>query len=74
MAGFSPQDIMYTPNCVSMDEINLAVKAGVRVNIDNISILEQFGHIYGNTVPIGIRINPHIMAGGHDKISTGHID
>jgi diaminopimelate decarboxylase len=74
LAGFSPKDIMYTPNCVSMEEINLAVKAGVRVNIDNISILEQFGHVYGDTVPVGIRINPHIMGGGHDKISTGHID
>ena len=74
MAGFKPQEIMYTPNCVSMDELQQAVKAGVKVNIDSISVLEQFGHIYGSTVPVFIRINPHIMAGGHDKISTGHID
>ncbi len=73
-AGFEPKDIIYTPNCVSMEEINLAVKEGVRINIDNISTLEQFGLAYGSTYPICIRINPHIMAGGHEKISTGHID
>lgn len=73
-AGYSPQDIIYTPNCVSLEEINQAVGKGVRINIDNISILEQFGHEHGNQVPVWIRINPHIMAGGHHKISTGHID
>lgn len=73
-AGFLPQEIMYTPNCVSMEEIDLAVKEGVQINIDNISILEQFGAKYGNTVPVCIRINPHVMAGGNLNISTGHID
>lgn len=73
-AGFEPQCIMYTPNCVNIDEINKAVGFGVQINIDNISILEQFGHLYGNTYPVCVRINPHIMAGGNKKISTGHID
>lgn len=73
-AGFEPSQIMYTPNCVSMEEIRLAVKAGVQINIDNISILEQFGHEYGSSVPVCIRINPHVMAGGNINISTGHID
>lgn len=74
MADFEPRDIIYTPNCVSMDEIKKAVELGVTINIDNISILEQFGHHYGNSVPVCIRVNPHIMAGGNKKISTGHID
>ena len=73
-AGFTPEEIIYTPNCVSMEEIDLAVKEGVMINIDNISILEQFGLKYGNTIPICIRINPHVMAGGNINISTGHID
>ena len=73
-AGFKPQDIMFTPNCVSIEEINEGVKLGVKINIDNISILEQFGNLYGNKIPVCVRINPHIMAGGNDKISTGHID
>lgn len=73
-AGFEPHEILYSPNCVSIEEIQMAVKEGVRINIDNISILEQFGNLYGNTVPVCIRINPHIMAGGNAKISVGHID
>jgi diaminopimelate decarboxylase len=73
-AGFKPQDIIYTPNCVSMEEIELAVKEGVQINIDNISILEQFGVKYGDKVPVCLRINPHVMAGGNINISTGHID
>lgn len=74
LAGFDPKDILYTPNCVSLEEIDIAVELGVRINIDNISILEQFGHKYGRSVPVCIRINPHIMAGANHKISTGHID
>lgn len=73
-AGFLPEEIIYTPNCVSMEEIDLAVKEGVQINIDNISILEQFGTKYGGSVPVCIRINPHVMAGGNINISTGHID
>lgn len=73
MAGFVPGDIIYTPNCVSLEEIAEAVELGVRINIDNLSILEQFGNHYPE-VPICVRINPHIQAGGNSKISTGHID
>jgi diaminopimelate decarboxylase len=73
-AGFDPQEILYTPNGVSMAEIEKAVGLGVHINIDNISVLEQFGHKYQNTVPVCIRINPHVMAGGNSHIQTGHID
>lgn len=72
-AGFAPQDIIYTPNGVSLEEIENVAKMGVKINIDNLSILEQFGHHYP-TIPVCVRINPHIMAGGNTKISVGHID
>lgn len=74
LAGYEPADILFTPNCVDFEEIKQAVELGVTINIDNISILEQFGHQYGSEVPLCFRINPHIMAGGHANISTGHID
>jgi diaminopimelate decarboxylase len=73
MAGFKPEDIIYTPNGVSLEEIEAAADLGVRINIDNLSILEQFGTKHPN-VPVCIRINPHVMAGGNSKISVGHID
>lgn len=72
-AGFLPENIIFTPNGVSLREIEDVAKLGVQINIDNISILEQFGHHYPN-IPVCIRINPHIMAGGNRKISVGHID
>ena len=73
-AGFEGHQIMFTPNCVDFEEIKEAVKLGVIINIDNISILEQFGHEYGSSIPCCLRLNPHIMAGGHSHISVGHID
>jgi len=72
-AGFNPQDIIFTPNGVSLEEIEQAKDLGVQINIDNLSILEQFGQKHPKT-PVCIRINPHIMAGGNSKISVGHID
>jgi diaminopimelate decarboxylase len=73
-AGFDPRNIIFTPNCVALDEIIEAKELGVHINIDNISILEQFGNKFGNSYPVCIRLNPHIMAGGNFKISTGHVD
>ena len=54
--------------------ISPAKELGVNINIDNISILEQFGNRFGISYPVCIRLNPHIMAGGNFKISTGHVD
>ena len=72
-AGFKPQAIIYTPNGVSLKEIEEVAKMGVQINIDNLSLLEQFGTRHPKT-PVCIRINPHVMAGGNSKISVGHID
>lgn len=72
-AGFEPQAIIYTPNGVSLKEIEAVAKMGVQINIDNLSLLEQFGTRHPKT-PVCIRINPHVMAGGNSNISVGHID
>lgn len=73
-AGVKPADICFTPNCVDFEEIRRAVDYGVTVNIDDLSLLERFGHFYGSSVGCGIRINPHIVAGGNPHIQVGHID
>jgi len=72
-AGFEPKDIIYTPNCVSVKELEEAIALGVRMNIDDIEALEYMG-MYHTNVPVCIRINPHLMAGGNENISVGHID
>jgi len=71
-AGFENEEIQYTPNGVDFTEIEEGVDLGLCINLDNLSILEKFGKKYGSTYPCGLRLNPHIMAGGNLKISTGH--
>ncbi len=72
-AGVKPSDIIFTPNGVSLEEIEKVSAMGVQINIDNLSILEQFGTKHPR-VPVCIRVNPHVMAGGNSNISVGHID
>ena len=72
-AGVPAQMIIFTPNGVSLEEIEEAATLGVQINIDNLSLLEQFGSKHPD-VPVCIRINPHVMAGGNANISVGHID
>ncbi|KQC33663.1 diaminopimelate decarboxylase [Nonlabens sp. YIK11] len=72
-AGVDPSKIIYTPNGVSLEEIEKVASMGVQINIDNLSILEQFGAKHPK-VPVCVRINPHVMAGGNANISVGHID
>ena len=72
-AGFAPHEIIFTPNGVSLEEIERVTQKGVQINIDSLSILEQFGTKHPQ-IPVCIRINPHVMAGGNRKISVGHID
>ena len=71
--GIDPKKIIFTPNGVSLIEIEAVAKLGVQINIDNLSILELFGQKHPE-IPVCVRINPHIMAGGNSKISVGHID
>ena len=58
---------------IPIDIIEEVAKLGVQINIDNLSILEQFGTKHPKT-PVCIRINPHVMTGGNTNISVGHID
>ena len=71
--GIDPKKIIFTPNGVCLKEIEEVAKLGVQINIDNLSILELFGQKHPE-IPVCVRINPHIMAGGNSKISVGHID
>jgi diaminopimelate decarboxylase len=71
-AGFEPQQIGYTPSGAAWTEIQEAVSLGVKVSLDSIPLMLKFSETYGNTYPVGLRLNPHIMAGGNLKISTAH--
>jgi diaminopimelate decarboxylase len=71
-AGFKPSQIMYTPSGVDFSEIIEAVNLKLTINLDSLSILQKFGEKYKDSYPCSVRLNPHIMAGGNYKISTGH--
>ena len=72
-AGYAPEDILFTPNNISTEEYEEAIALGVQINVDNLYTLEYLG-INHPDLPIYIRINPHLMAGGNQNISVGHID
>lgn len=72
-AGFQPHQIIFTPNGISFSELSQAAALGVKINIDNLEVLEHFGQEFPD-YPVCIRLNPHIMAGGNNNISVGHID
>lgn len=73
MAGFSADEIIFTPNMISTEEMDQVVEWGIQTNVGSLPLLEYIGQQYPG-LPVGLRINPHVMAGGHKKISTGHID
>ncbi len=69
--GFNKDEILYTPNGVSFDEIKQAFKLGVKINLDSIESVKDFVNEFGNQ-SITVRINPGIYAGGNDNVSVGH--
>lgn len=71
-AGFTSSEIVFTPSGVDFSEIVEGINLGLAINIDNLPTLQKFGEKYKNSYPCGIRLNPHILAGGNYKISTGH--
>lgn len=73
-AGYTPNQIQYTPSGVVFTEIDEAVNLGIRLNLDSLALMEYVGGKYGNSLKVAIRLNPSIMAGGNLKISTGHAD
>lgn len=73
-AGVPADKIIFTPNSVALEEYLEATALKVNINIDNLNLLESFGKHFGSSYPVIVRLNPHIMAGGNIKISTGHID
>ena len=69
--GFNKDEILYTPNGVSFEEIKQAFKLGVKINLDSIESVKDFVNDFGNQ-SITVRINPGIYAGGNDNVSVGH--
>ncbi|MCD6201951.1 MAG: diaminopimelate decarboxylase [Bacteroidales bacterium] len=61
MAGFTPEEMVFTPNMVSFDEIEKAIETGIIINIENLSNLEKLGRHYGSAAKCFVRVSPDFI-------------
>ena len=69
-AGFKPEEIFFICNNVSEDEMRYAIDKGIKISVDSLSQLEQYGQLAPGS-EVALRINPGIGAGHHSKVVTG---
>ena len=72
-SGFDANQIIFTGNNNSFEEIELCIKKKVSVNLGSLYLFEEYGKRYPNT-SVSIRINPGIGAGHHSHCITGGPD
>jgi len=71
ICGFNNEDITFTPNGVSFNEIEEAYNLKVKINLDSLESIKDFSKKF-SSYPISIRVNPNILSGGNKNVSVGH--
>jgi diaminopimelate decarboxylase len=69
-AGFREDQILFTTNNATHEEIEYGVSRGVGINVDSLSQLRFVGERHPG-LRICVRINPNVGAGHHDHVITG---
>ena len=69
-AGFPPEHLLFTGNNVPLEEIDYCRERQIPVNIESLSLLEQFGESYPGEA-LSLRINPGVGSGHHAHCITG---
>lgn len=69
-AGVKSQDIIFTGNNLTNEEIDYAVEHGILLNVGDLSALERFGKRHSGK-DICVRFNPDVGGGHHDHVITG---
>jgi diaminopimelate decarboxylase len=69
--GFKPEDIIFTPSCPPLNEIEFALNEGIRVHFGESEYFELLGESLRG-VEIGLRLNPDVQIEGNQKIATAH--
>ncbi len=72
-AGFKPEQILFTGNSVSDDELKFLIQNKILVNVDSINQLERYGQLNPHS-NVSVRINPDVGSGFHDHCITGGPD
>ena len=73
VAGFKPQEMLFTVSSMSDGDMDFAVQKGILLNIDDLGRLEAFGKKYPGS-EVCIRLTPEIVGGHHTKVQTGYKD
>jgi diaminopimelate decarboxylase len=77
-AGVPPKRIVFSGVGKTAQELAFALETGVaEINIESepeMTLLARIAADKGVRAPLAIRVNPEVGAGGHDKISTGHLE
>ena len=67
--GFSPDQILFSANNMTDDEMHFAKSKGVILNVGELSRLKKLGQSYPGS-DVCVRINPQIGAGHHEHVIT----
>ncbi len=67
--GFAPENIMFTANNMTDDEMQVVHEQGVLFNIDSLYRLEEYGKAYPGD-GVCLRINPDVIAGETANVAT----
>jgi diaminopimelate decarboxylase len=74
-AGVPPDRIVFSGVGKSRDEMARALEAGIaQFNVESVPELVTLGEVAAiqrRRAPVALRVNPDVVAGSHDKISTG---
>ncbi|RYX95325.1 diaminopimelate decarboxylase, partial [bacterium] len=70
LAGCKKEDILFTGNNMTDQELDYAVSHGVLLNVGDLSALERLGKKYPGH-EVCVRINPDVGGGHHEHVITG---
>ncbi len=73
MAGFKPEQMVYTGNYNSDRELREALECGVTINLDDVDLLPRLLRM-GVPRRLSFRVNPGVGAGSHPGLVVGGAD
>jgi diaminopimelate decarboxylase len=75
LAGFDPNNIIFSGVGKTKDELALAITKGIRIinveSAEELYTLNDVARSLKKLAPFSLRVNPDVRAGGHPHISTG---
>ncbi|MEL6614722.1 MAG: alanine racemase, partial [Bacteroidota bacterium] len=67
--GMDRQEILFTPNFVPREEYQWALDQGVRITVDSLYPLEEWGEVFAGR-DVFVRLDPGRGRGHHDHVRT----